>query len=96
MELKEESLIDLTKYPIHENNSVREKLINTVRKELDSQHYSFTCTIWKKLYLNKNVFLPSIIKDISSLLNGGISGGIVLTGGILNLPFVASTPSLLT
>ena len=45
MELKEESLIDLTKYPIHENNSVREKLINTVRKELDSQHYSFTCTI---------------------------------------------------
>ena len=45
MELKEECLIDLTKYPIHENNSVREKLINTVRKELDSQHYSFTCTI---------------------------------------------------
>ena len=45
MELEEESLIALKIYPIHENNSVREKLINTVRKELDSQHYSFTCTI---------------------------------------------------
>ena len=35
MELEEESLIDLEKYPIHENNSKREKLITSVRKDLD-------------------------------------------------------------
>lgn len=35
MELEAKSLIDLIKYPIHKSNSEREKLINSVRKDLD-------------------------------------------------------------
>ena len=35
MELEDESLIDLKKYPIHKCNSTREKLINSVRKDID-------------------------------------------------------------
>ena len=59
MELEEESLIDLEKYPIHENNSKREKLITSVRKDLDL----LGCAVIKSFLTEKAVRVLTLEAD---------------------------------
>ena len=59
MELEEESLIDLEKYPIHENNIKREKLITSVRKDLDL----LGCAVIKSFLTEKAVRVLTLEAD---------------------------------
>ena len=59
MELEEESLIDLEKYPIHENNSKREKLITSVRKDFDL----LGCAVIKSFLTEKAVRILTLEAD---------------------------------